>query len=152
MLGNQLAKQANVREAALIMVAVLGLAYLAFDYLYAPKKQAVVDLMTEIGTVQEQQESIEKLNKALELKFTKMESDLQQQSQQTVITDPRVLMLKQYRKSQFKNVSDLLQTVMEKTSKSSVTMEAIKHEAPESHQGFFSTPFTLDFYGRFVNI
>lgn len=152
MLGNQLAKQAKAREAVLILVAFLGLIYIVIDYIYIPKKQKCELLSTQINAIEEKRNALEKLNKALELKHTKMQSEMQKEAQQAEKEDPRILMLKKYRRSMFKNVSDFMNTVMQTTYQARVVIDSIKHETPMALKGFTSTPFIIKFNGRFTNI
>ncbi len=152
MLSSQLSKQAKVRETIMILAIIAGILYLAFDYLYFPKKEKNTELIEQISALTEREASIRKLMKALEQRHTKMQDEVKQQSLTTKSKDTRILMITKYKKSLYKNVSDFLNSVMQQTYQSSVNVDAIKQDTPKEKKGYEETGFSLKFNGRFPNI
>lgn len=155
MLNSQLKKQATVKESALIGVLVLALCYVAYTYLYSPKKISVVT--TEEQLVKIEQDKKQKLQVVQELrnnqkKQTEEAVKLNARTTTTTEQNPMLQMNQRFKNAEFKNMSEFLNTVAKPEFRTSVEIASLKYTESKAEMGYVSTGFHLVANGQFIRI
>lgn len=152
MLDNQLKRQAQLRESILVMVVMLAMCYASYSTFYAPKKQLAQALKDQISEVITKKTGIEKLNRALEEKYTQQQMELQKQAQTAATQDPTVQIIKKYKDPVYKNMADFLNAIAQVQFRSAVEITTMRYEPPQSSKGYSSSGFFLNITGRFAHV
>lgn len=154
MLNNQLKKQATVKESALIGVLVLALCYVAYTYLYSPKKISVVT--TEEQLVKVEQDKKQKLQVVQELRNNqkKQTEEAVKLNARTTTTEqnPMLQMNQRFKNAEFKNMSEFLNTMAKPEFRTSVEIASLKYTESKVEMGYVSTGFHLVANGQFIRI
>lgn len=152
MIGNQLKKQAKLRESLLAIAVILVVSYALYANLYVPNATKVKDLRASLSELVTKGEGVKKLIDALQKRNTEQESEAKKQAQMQAKSDPRVQLLKQYKDPVFANVSEFLNALNQYEFRSGVELNGIKYGADVNLKGYTSTTFSLNVSGRFSNV
>lgn len=152
MLDNQLKKQAQLRESVLAAIVMLALCYAAYINFYTPQKKLSDEFTTTLTEVEQKKTGIQKLIKALQVKYKKLQTEMIRQTQDLAKEDPKILMIKKYKDPVFKNVSEFLNAITQDNFRSTVDITTMNYELPMGKKGYTQTAFLLNVNGRFANI
>lgn len=138
-----LKKLASPREMILTVVILMALVGVFFKMIYSPRSKVLGDLKTK-------QTSVEKDLKVLEdeTKLLAMQKE-QRQAQKKVSPNIKLQILNGDLKTELADLSDLINTITEKSPGLGVEIESLSGKTPIEGKGYSKTPLEIKTRGSF---
>lgn len=152
MFGNQLKKQAQLRESILAIVVIVVLCYAGYSTFYAPKKARVDELKTKIAELTDKAAGLKKLTSTLSDSNKKINEQMQKQAEMHATQDPRIQMIQKYKDPIFKSVSSFLNAITQEEFRRNVSIESLKYDMSVQKKGYSETRFVINAFGKFTNV
>lgn len=152
MFDNQLKRQAKLRETILAGVVMLVLTYAFYVNLYTPQKKKTEANVTRLTEILEKKAGLEKLIKALQVKYNQVQEEMKRQVRLMATEDPKMQLIKKYRHPVYKNVAEFLNAITQDDFRGTVDITTINYDPSVSKKGYDQTAFLINANGRFANV